>query len=135
MQAIGNLNQHHPDIIADGQQQFAEVLRLLTGLITKHTSADFRQSAYNLGDLIAKQTRYVLYCVIGVLHYVVQQRGTDTRATQTNLLNAYTRDSKRMHDIRLAAQTTNPIMRLVREIKSMGNKLHLLAVRSMCIVV
>ena len=81
MQPVGNLNQHHADVVADGQQQFAEVLRLLTGLRTEHTAADLRQTAYYLGNLLAEQTRNVLLGVVRVFDYIVQQRSADARAT------------------------------------------------------
>ena len=135
MKTVGNLDEHYADVLADGQQQLTEVLRLLARLVTEHTAADLRQTAHYLRDLLAEQTLDVLYRVVRIFHYVMQQRRTDTRAAQTDLLHAYARDSKRMHDIRFATQTTYTVMRLVCEIERMRDQLHLLSVRSMRIVV
>ena len=71
MQTVGYLDEHHADVLADGQKQFAEVLRLLARMLAEHTAADFGQTAYNLGDLLAEKTRYVLLRVIRIFHYVV----------------------------------------------------------------
>ena len=54
MQSVCNLNQHDADVLTDGQQQLAEVLRLLACLVAEYTAADLRQTIYYLSNLIAK---------------------------------------------------------------------------------
>ena len=71
MKTVRNFDQYYADIVADGQKQLAEVLRLFRCLTAEHSAADFRQTAYDLRDLVAEQTGYVLHRVIGVFHYVV----------------------------------------------------------------
>ena len=135
MQTVSDLDQHHTDILVDGEQQTTEVLRLLRSLVTEHTAADLRQTTHDLGDLVAKQSGDVFHRIIGVFHHIMQQRSTDTRATQTDLTHTDTRDGKGMHDIRLTTQTTHPVVRLVSKIERMRDDLHFLPVGSVRIVV
>ena len=135
MQPVGNLDQHHTDILVDGEQQTTEVLRLFTCLVSEHTAADLGQTTHDLGDLVTKQSGDVLHRIIGIFHHIMQQRSTNTRATQTDLTHTDTRDSKGMHDIRLTTQTTHPIVRLMSKIERMRDDLHFLPVGSVRIVV
>ena len=135
VQSVGNLDKHNADVVADRQQQLAEVLRLLARLTTEYAAADFRQTGHYLRNLFAEQSLDVLHRIVGVLHYVMQQGRTDTRATQPDLSHANARDSYRMQYVGLAAQTTYAVMRLVCKIEGVRNQLTFLAVRGLRIVV
>ena len=135
MEPVGDLDEHHADVVGNGQQQFAEVLRLLGGLVAEHAAADLRQSVHYLGDLVAEQPADVVHRIVRVLHHVVQQRRAYTGRTQTDLFHAYARDGYRVQDIRFSAQATHAVVRAVRKIKRMRDQLHFLAVRRVRIVV
>ena len=135
MKPVGYLDKHYADVVTDSQQQLAEVLGLLACLIAEHTTADLCQTVYNLRNLVAEQTRYVFYTVIRVFYHIVQQGRTYTGTAKTDLAHADTRDSKRVHYIRFAAQATHSVMRLVGKIERMRNQLRLLTMGSARIIV
>ena len=135
MEAVGDLDQYHADIVADGKQQLAEVLRLLARLIAEHAAADLGQSVHYLRDLITEQAGDVLYRIVGIFHHIVQQGCTYTRAAQTDLAHTYARDSEGVHDIGFSAQTADAVVRFVCKIERMRDQLRFLTVRGMCIVI
>ena len=135
MQPVCNLDQYHADVLTDGQQQLTEVLRLFRGLVTEHTAADLCQTTHDLRNLVSEQTRDVLLRIVRIFDHVVQQGRTDTRRAQTYVPHTDARDSKRVHNIRFAAQATHAIVRLVRKVKRMRDQLHFLTVGSMRVVV
>ncbi len=77
VQAIGQLHDDHPCVPRDGQQQLAVVLRLLLGRGPEGQSGDLREPIHDVRHLIAEILADVLEGDLGVLSYVVQQRGGD----------------------------------------------------------
>ena len=135
MQSVGYLNQHNANIVGDGEQQFAEILRLLAGLLAEYTARNLRQSVHYLGYLVAEKVAYIVGGIVGIFHHVVEQCAADTGAAETYFLYADTRHCQRVHDIRLAAQAADTFVCLLGKMKSMRDQFHLLAVHRMGIIV
>ena len=102
VQAVGELDQNHAHIIAQGQQHFAEVLRLSAGPRIEH-ARHLGQTVHNFPFALAKQLLYVFQGQIRVLDGVVQQGTDDGRGIQAQFLCHDPRDADRMVDVRLTA--------------------------------
>ena len=129
MQSVADFYQDDPDVIAHGEQKLLEVLCLSGCLVAKDAAADFCQSIDNHGYLRAEDVLYVLYGIVGVLYYIVQEGGANARGTKPHLLACYARHGYGMHDVRLARQTPYSFVCLPRKVERLSDDVHLLAVR------
>ena len=86
VQAVGHLDEHHADVLAHGEQQFAEVLGLQRGLVTEDAARDLGQTVHDAGDFLAELGLDVLDSVVGVLNHIVQQGSADARRAQADFL-------------------------------------------------
>ena len=103
VQPVGNLDEHHANIVAHRQQQFTEVLRLLRGFVAKYAAGNLCQTVNDLRNLCAKQVVNVLNGIIGIFHHVVQQCCAYRRTAQTDLAHHDLCHSQWVHNILLAA--------------------------------
>ena len=86
MKPVCHLDEDNTDVLAHRQQQLAEVLGLCRGAVAEDTARDFCQPLDNLRHLVAEVGAYVLYSVLGVLDYVVQQGRANRRRAQAYFL-------------------------------------------------
>ncbi len=77
MQAVGELDQQHPHVVGDGEQELAQVLGLLGFLGDEVEPFQFGQAFDQKPDLMAEQAIDLAAGRVGILDGVVQQRGRD----------------------------------------------------------
>ena len=77
VQAVGQLDQQHADVAGDGDQELAEVLRLLGLLGDEVELLDLGQAVDQVADLLAELLVDLGARDVGVLDHVVQQRRDD----------------------------------------------------------
>ena len=75
VQAVGELDQQHADVARDGDQELAEVLRLLGLLGDEVEPLDLGEAVDEGADLLAEHLVDLGARDVGVLDHVVQQRG------------------------------------------------------------
>ena len=85
VQAIGEFDQKHADIARNGEQELAEVLRLLGLLGDQVEFLDLGEAVDQRSDLAAEQRVDLAACRIGVLDRVMQQRGRDGGVVKAHL--------------------------------------------------
>ena len=135
VQAVGNLDQDHPDIIRHGEQEFLEVFCLCRSPVTKNTSGDFGQSVDNLCNLGPEDIFDIFYCIIGVLDNIVQQSGTNGSRAKAYFIAYDLRDGNGVHDIRFPRASFDAFMCLIGEIEGLGYNLNTFAVLGSKIIV
>ena len=126
VQAVRELDQNHPHVVAQREQHFSEVLGLGTGAGLEHP-AHFGQAIDNRTLLGPKQTFHIVQGHVGVLHRVVKQRADDARRAQPHLLGHHTRHGNGMVDVGLPAFASNVLVRVQRDIEGLANGLALRA--------
>ena len=77
VEAVGELDEQHPDVLDDGEQQLAQVLGLLGLLRDEVELLDLGQALDQRGDLLAEPLLDLDSRRVGILDRVVQQRGGD----------------------------------------------------------
>jgi hypothetical protein len=85
VQAVGELDQDHPDIARHGEQHLAEVLRLGLLLGLEFDAVELGDAVHQVGDVLAE---FVADFSLGdrcVFHHVVQQRSGERRAIEVPL--------------------------------------------------
>ena len=127
MQAVGNLDEYHTDVVAHRQQEFLEGFCLSRSFVTEDTAGDLGQSVGNLCYLGTEDVFYILHRVIGILHHIMEQSGTDAGAAQPYLFAGYLSHSYGMHDIGFARQSAHALMGLPGKVERLLYDLCVLA--------
>ena len=91
VQAIGELDEEHANVLGHRQQQLAEVLGLLGPVRLELEAGQFGDAVDELRDLAPEQIADLIERDAGVLDRVVQQRGDDRRAVEADA-GEYARD-------------------------------------------
>ena len=103
VQAVGQLDQHHADVLAHGQDHLAQGFRLLLLPVGEVEAAQFGHAVHQLGDFRAELLFEGLQRhVRAVLHRVVQEARGDGRRVDHDL-GQDAGDVDRMNDIGLPA--------------------------------
>ena len=102
MQAVGNLDEYHTDVIAHRQQEFLEGFCLSRGFVTEDTAGDLGQSVGNLCYLGTEYILDVLHRVVGILYHIMKQCSTYAGTAQPYLLAGNLRHGDGVHDVRFA---------------------------------
>ncbi len=111
MQAIGELDQEHADVVGNGEQELAQVLRLLGLARDELQPFQFGQALDQRADLVTEDLVDLGACRLGVLDGVVQQRRHDGGVIE--LERGEDRgDLERMREIRIAGGAGLRAMRL-----------------------
>ena len=127
VQPVGYLDEYYPDVVAHGEQQFLERLCLCRSLVAEDSARNLGQSVHYLCYLGSEDIADVLYGVVGVLHHVVQQGGTDARAAKPYLLAGYLRHGYGVHDIWLSRQPSHPLVCLLCKVEGLVYDVNVLA--------
>ena len=127
VQTVGNLDQDHTHIVREGQQDLAEIFRLLRGVGIKNTR-HLGQSIDHRGDFRAKNTLHILDRILRILHHIVQQSRNDRFDTQTDLIHRDLRHSYRMQQIRFSGASSNTLVSLLGQEKCTLNEVPILVV-------
>ena len=77
MQAVGELDDDHADIVAHRDQHLADILRLTFLAVGEFDLADFGQTVDEVHDLFAEHSADLFERHFGILYGVVQQRRDD----------------------------------------------------------
>ncbi len=85
VQAVGQLDQDHPDIAGDRQHHLAEVLRLRLGLGLELQVGELGDAVHQLRDLLAELGVDAVLAGGGVLHHVMQDGGADRLVVHPHL--------------------------------------------------
>ena len=128
VQAVADLDEDDADVVVHREEQLLEVFCLSRSLVAEDATRDLGQSVHNLCDLRSEDVLDVLHRVVGILHDVVEQGRADARGSQSDLLAGDLRHGYRVHNIWLARETLHALVRLAREVESLGDDPHLLSV-------
>ena len=101
VQPVRLLDQQDPDILRHGQQQLAEILRLLRPVGHGFQLAQLGHAIHQTRDTIAEQRTDIVHRRDGILNRVMQQTGDDRIAVEF-LFGEDARDFDRMREIRIA---------------------------------
>ena len=101
VQAVGQLDQQHPHVARNGQDEFAQVLGLARMLGLKLQPRQLGHALDQDGDLLAEHVRNIVAGGRGVLDHVVQQGGDDGRRVQP-IVGQDARDLDRVGEIGIA---------------------------------
>ena len=127
VQAVANLYQDYANVVAHGEQELLEVLRLTRCALAEDASADFRKAVDDLRNLRAEDVFYILRGVVGVLNDIVEQCCADACRAESYLLAGYLGHGDRVHDVWLARKSAHSLMCLSREVEGFGYQVNLLA--------
>jgi hypothetical protein len=111
VQAVGQLDQDHPDVLGDRQHHLAEVLGLGLGLGTELQVGQLGDAIDQLGDLRSELGADAFLAGRGVLHHIVQDGGDDGLVVHPHLAHG-AGDRQRMVDVRLPGLARLPFVRL-----------------------
>ena len=111
VQPVGELDQQHARVVGDGEQQLAEILRLLGVLGGEVEPVELGQALDQSADLRAEDLVDLLARGGGVLDRVVQNRGDDGRVVELEI-GENRRHFKRMRKERVAGRALLRPMRL-----------------------
>ena len=85
VQAVGELDQHHPDVLGHGDEHLAKIFSLLVLVGVKLNLRELGDAVHHEGDLMAKELPHLVYGGQGVLHGVMQEPGGDARFVEPQL--------------------------------------------------
>ncbi len=85
MQTVGHLEEHHPYVLAHGEQELAEILGLGRGLVTENTTGNLGETLDDLGNLLAEMLLDVPDSELSVLNHIVEQGGAYRGGTEPDL--------------------------------------------------
>ena len=128
VQAVRNLDEDDTDVVAHGEKQFLERLCLCRCLVAEDASRNLGEAVHNLCHLLAEDVADVLGGIVGVLHHVVEQGGTDAGAAQPYLFACNLRHGDGVHDVGLAAEAAYALMGLLGKIEGLADGLHIAVV-------
>ena len=128
VESVGNLDEHHTDILAHGQQQLAEVFGLQRCLVAENAARNLGQAADKLGNLGAELLLDVLNGVVGIFNHIVEKCGAYRGRAQTDFLRGNLGHGDWVENIRLARATSDAAMSFLGKSEGALDYLHLLAV-------
>ena len=128
VEAVGHLDEHHPYILAHGEQQLAEILGLRRRLVAEYTTGNLGETLHELGYLRAKLTGDVFHRIVGILDHIMEQRRAYRCRAEADLLAGNLGHGYGVHDIRLAGAAAHSLVRLLGKAVCTLDDLHLLAV-------
>ena len=85
VQAVGELDEKHADILGHGEEELAEILRLRGALRNKIELLELGQPIDKPADIAAEELVDFLPCRIGILDRVVQDRRDDRRVVELHV--------------------------------------------------
>ena len=116
VQTVGQLDEHHADVIHHGQHHLAHVLGLGLFARGEFDLADLGDALDDVSDLLAELGLDLVDRDRGVFHGVVQQAGDDGGGVEPHLRQHHS-DFQRMHQVRLARLACLAFVMLFRRIR------------------
>ena len=120
VQAVGEFDEDHPDVVAEGEQHLAEVLRLGRGGVVKDPGY-FGEPVDDLALFGAKQVLDVLQGDVGVLYGVVQQSTHNGGGAQPHFFGHDARHGNGVVDVRLPGFAAHVFVRFQGNVKRFSN--------------
>ena len=137
MQAVGQFDEDHANVIVQGEKDALEILGLqaLLGnvravgllLIVQHV-LDLGETVHEGGDLVAETFADVFHGIIRVFHHIVQQRGSNGLVSQADIVHHDARHGNGVQHIGLSAAAPDIAMCIVGELKGPPYHLHLFCI-------
>ena len=126
VQAVRQFDEHHTDIVIERKENALEVFRLhalladirAVGLllVVQHR-LDLGEAIDQRGNLAAETLAEVLYGVIRVFHYVMQEGGRDGFVAQADIVHDNLRNGDGMQHVRLSAAAAHIAVGLIRKLE------------------
>ena len=116
VQAVCYLDEDDAYIVVHSKDQLSEILRLgrYILLILEHLHRDLGKPLYDLGYLVAKHVADVLFGVLRVLYYIVQECRGYRGGAKSHLVANDIGDRYGVHDVGLSTAASYPCMRFIR---------------------
>ena len=124
VQTVGQFDEYHPNVIGQGQEHFAEVLKLLRGIrgfVVK--SRDFGQAIDDAGHNIPKLVFDFPERQAGVLQRIVQEGCYDARCAQADFFGCDSGYLDGMKDVGLPRPPTHVLVGIYSDFKGPPNEL------------
>jgi hypothetical protein len=126
MQAVGQLDQHHPNVVHHGQHHFAQILGLLLLAGGKVNFADLGNALDDMSDLLAELLADVDNRDRGILDRVVQQASGHGHRVHFHL-GENQGHFERMHQVGFAGSAGLPGVMLLGELIGLANDFEIVA--------
>ena len=116
MEPVCYFDEDDAYIVVHGKDQLSKVLCLgrYILLILEHLHRDLGKPLHDLGYLVAKHVADVLFGVLRVFYYIVQERRGDRGGAKSHLVANDIGNRYGMHDVGLSAAASYPCMRFIR---------------------
>ncbi len=114
VQTVGELDEHHADVVDHREHHLAEALGLLLLLGIERDARDLGEAFDDVGDVLAELRLQDLARRQGVLEHVVQETGDDAGQVEPEVREDR-RDRERVHEVRLSGGARLALVFLGRE--------------------
>ena len=137
VQAVCQLDEDHPHVIVQGEQDALEILGLeaLLGnvrpaglLLRIQDILDFGKAVHQRGNLVSEVLPDILHGIIRVFHHIVQQGGRYGLVAQADVVHHNLGHGDGMQHIRLSAAPPHIAVRVTGKVEGPPDHLHLLLV-------
>ena len=126
VQAVGQLDEHHPHVVVEGKEDALEILCLHAGRV-QHV-LDFGEPVHQQGNPVSETLPDVLDGVIRVFHHVVQEGGRDGLVAQADIVHHNLRHGNGMQHIRFSAATPHIVVGVVGKVEGLPHHFQLVLV-------
>ena len=120
VEAVGQLDQDDPCVVAQRQQHLAEIFRLRAGARIEH-ARHLGQSVHDVAFPLAEQLLDVIQCQIRVFNRVVEQGTYNRCGVQPHLFRYYTRHADGVVDVRFSAFAPHVLVGLEADVKRLAD--------------
>ena len=124
MQPVAQLDDHHADIAAHGQQHLAQVLGLQLLDVGELDLGQLGHAVHQQCHFLAKGGFQVVQRSGGILHYVMQQSGGNALGVHAQIQHQ-PGDCQRVADIGLAAAAAHAVVGVIGQLVGLLNHLHI----------
>ena len=111
MQAVCQLDDDDADVLAHGEHDLADILRLLLLLIEDRDLGELCHAVHERRHIAPEALLHLLGSCVRVLHHIMEQCGTDGIRVHTEIQQNL-RYRQRMDDVRLPGGAKLPLVRL-----------------------
>ena len=123
VEPVAELDDHHADIPAHGQQHLAQVLGLQLLDVGELDLGQLGHTVHQQGHFLAKGGGQVLQRGGGILHHVMEQGGGNALRIHAQIQHQ-AGHGQRVADVGLAAAAADPVVRLIGKVIGLGDHLH-----------
>ena len=137
VQAVRQLDEDHPHVVVQGEEDALEVLCLeaLLGnvrpaglLLRIQDVLDFCKAVHQRGNLVSEMLPDILYGIIRIFHHIVQKGGRYGLVAQADIVHHNLGHGDGMQHIRLSAAAPHVAVGVVGKVEGTLYHLHLLLI-------